>query len=172
MRTFPDQRSNEVARFKPPTRGQKLALNQIQLLSDYVELNHAALDKGNAAIRLPKCRFPIDFAPGFQTLLPHLGKIKTLAQIARDKALLSINSGHAADAIASLRSILGLARTLDEEPVLISQLVRIAVTKIATATLEPRLNAGDLSEMELIELMSAFVAVERLSQLSRVFSRL
>ena len=62
MRTFPDQRSNEVARFKPPPRGQPLTPEQVQLLSDYVDLNAAALEKATEAVKLPNSRYPIDLA--------------------------------------------------------------------------------------------------------------
>jgi len=62
MRTFPDQRSNEVARFKPPPRGQPLTPDKVKLLSDYLNLNAAALEKAAEAIKLPKSRYPTDLA--------------------------------------------------------------------------------------------------------------
>src|SRR5882672_1922604 len=36
LRTFPDQRSNEVSRFKPPPRGQSLTPEHKVFLADYV----------------------------------------------------------------------------------------------------------------------------------------
>jgi hypothetical protein len=167
MRTFPDTRSNEVSRFQPPPRGQRLTPDQVQVLSDYIQTNAAALAKVNEALGLPQSRYPVDFSPGFNTLLPHLGKIKTLAQTYRDQALLAIDSGHGGDASTSLATTLRLARTLDEEPGLISQLVRIAVVKIGTGTLERRLNAGNLSAVELTGLASQFTAVNKTNLLVR-----
>src|SRR5947207_12584105 len=58
MRTFPDQRSNEVSRFKLPPRGQRLTTDQVQLLSEYVQMNADALAKVNEALALPKSRYP------------------------------------------------------------------------------------------------------------------
>src|SRR5207248_9633414 len=51
MRTFPDLRSNEVSRFKPPPRRQPLTLDQAHLLSDYGNLNAAALGAATAALK-------------------------------------------------------------------------------------------------------------------------
>jgi len=51
MRTFPDQRSNEVVRFKLPPRGQRLTTDQVELLSEYVQMNTAALAKAEEHAR-------------------------------------------------------------------------------------------------------------------------
>ncbi len=160
LRNFPDRRSNEVASFKIPPRGQSLTDEQKQLLGDYVAMNGDALAKEAEAIRLPNSRYPIDFSPGFNTLLPHLGQIKKLALISGYKALLATNSDQLMEADALVANILGIARTLDKEPALISQLVRFALDNIAVATLERRLNAGNLNEAELTNLSSALARQE------------
>ena len=170
MRTFPDHRSNEVARFKPPPRGQPLTPGQVQLLSDYVKLNAAALETAAVAVKMPRSRYPVDLTPGAYALLPHLSKIKTLAQTSSDEAMLAIDAGRAPDAAKSLKTTLGLARTLDAEPLLISQLVRIAILKIARVTLEQRLNAGPTDELELTELAFAFAGAGRSNSMARAFA--
>jgi hypothetical protein len=63
--------------------------------------------------------------------------------------------------ITGITTILGLARTLDEEPVTISQLVRLAVVHMAVAGLERSLAAGGFSDTELSRLFTAFVGAER-----------
>ncbi len=167
MCTFPDRRSNEVSNFKLPIRGERLTPDQVRLLSDYVSLNEAALAKARDAIQLPKSWFPVDFSPALNTSLPHLPEVKALARIACDEALLAIESGRPSDATPPIVTIVGLARTLNEEPVLISQLVRIAVFRIATSTLETRLNAGALNETDFTALTPVFVAAEKSSLMAR-----
>src|ERR1051325_5647988 len=76
MCTFPDERSNNVARLKLPPRGRHLTSGDETLLKDYVALNAAALTKVRESLTLPKSRFPVDLAPGPESLLPHLGTIK------------------------------------------------------------------------------------------------
>ncbi len=170
MRTFPDQRSNEVTRFKPPQRGQPLTPTQVQLLSDYLTLNNAALERAAVAIRLAKSRYPADLTPGPHAQLPHLGKIKTLAQTASDEAILAFNAHRAPAAANSIKVALGLARTLDTEPLLISQLVRISIVKIARLTLELQLNALNASESELADLESAFASAEKTNLMIRALA--
>ncbi len=170
MRTFPDQRSNEVSRFKPPPRGQPLTLDQIQLLSNYVNLNAAALERAAEAVTLPRSRFPTDLSPGLDALLPHLSKIKTLAQTVSHQARLAIDAQRAPDATRCLQTLLGLAHTLDSEPLLISQLVRIAILRIARDTLQLRFNAGNTSESELTDLPSAFASAEQTNLMVRALA--
>lgn len=168
MRTFPDQRSNEVSRFKSPPRGQALTSEQKTLLADYAELNAAALAKAQEAITLPKSRYPIDFSPGAMGLvLPHLGQLKGLAQTANYGALVKLGSNSNQDVPAAITTMLGLARTLDEEPFQISQLVRIAIIRLAATTLERSLVVGGWSDDELRRAGSAFAATETTKAMMR-----
>src|SRR2546430_7874593 len=167
MRTFPDQRSNEVVRIKPPPRGQRLTTDQVELLSEYVQMNTATLAKVKQGLALPRSRYPIDLSSGAGTLLPHLSKLRTLAQGAACSAFLAIETEHASEAENATATILGLARTLDNEPLLISQLVRLAIINIAISSLERRLGAGELSEKEIVHLQSEIAASEQTNLMAR-----
>jgi type II secretory pathway pseudopilin PulG len=157
MRNYPDSRSNEIDQIQSfPARWQHPTNEQIQLLTGYVEMNSNALAKMAEALKLPKSRYPVDFSPGFETLLPHLDKVKELALLSEYRAVLAIDSGQPTNADTSVKDIFGMARTLDEEPELISQLVRFALVRIAIVTLEDRLNAGELSDAELANLANVF----------------
>jgi len=157
MRNYPDSRSNEIDQIQSfPARWQHPTNEQIQLLTGYVEMNSNALAKMSEALKLPKSRYPVDFSPGFETLLPHLDKIREMALFSKYRAVLAIDSGQPANADTSVEDVFGMARTLDEEPVLISQLVRFALVRIAIVTLEARLNAGELSDAELANLANVF----------------
>jgi hypothetical protein len=158
MRMFPDSRSNEVSRFKPPPRGQPLTSEQRALLADYVALNATALANN---------RYPVDFSPGLAALMPHLGDLKRLAQSASCGALLIFDANSNTDVPATITTILGLARTLDEEPLQISQLVRVAIIRIAVTTLERSLAIAEWSDANLGSVDSAFVAVERTNSMMR-----
>lgn len=167
MRTFPDQRSNEVARIKLPPRGQHLKPEQKDLLSGYVELNAPALAKARESFALAKSRYPVDLTPGVDALLPHLGKIKGLARVADFEAELKRESGRPAEAAAGILANVGLARTLDEEPILVSQLVRSALIKMAVASLERSMTAEGFKDAELSDLATAFTAAERTNLMRR-----
>jgi hypothetical protein len=88
--------------------------------------------------------------------LPHLAKIKLLAQAAEYRALLAAQSGNPVESCRDIQLILGLAHSLEGEPSLISQLVRIATLAIAVNTLERVLNHANLNEKEITDLTAAF----------------
>ena len=92
LASYPDARSNNVSHFKLPPRNQKLTDNNVTLLAGYVELNTPALAKLQEALDLPKSRYPIDCTLGVYTTLPHLSRIKMLAQAAEYGALLAAQS--------------------------------------------------------------------------------
>lgn len=167
MGTYEDARSNEVARLKLPGRGQHLSFQQAELLAGYVERNSNALAKAREAVLRPQSRYPVDLSPGFEALLPHLTKVKELARVADGEALLAIESERSADAIAAMTLILGLARSLEGEPILISQLVRIALCNMAATSLERALALKGFRDEELSRLSSAFAAAEKTNLIAR-----
>jgi len=167
MRKYPDKRAAEIDRFKPPPRGEALTAPQRELLAGHVALNTEALAKAREAIALPRSRYPVDLSPGINALLPHLTKIKSLAQTANFETRLAVEDRRSADVITGITTTLGLARTLDEEPVTISRLVRVSVVSITVASLERSLAASRFSDTELSRLFGAFAGTERTNLMSK-----
>ena len=148
---YSDHRSNEVNAIKLPQRKDVFTAEQTELIAGWCSMNSSALAQVREAIKLPHSRYPVDFSWGVGTLLPHLAELKTLTRITEFQALLDTNN-----ATTSIQTILGMAHTLDTEPILISKLVRIAMGNIAAATLERRLNNENMNEAELILLEKLF----------------
>jgi len=167
MRTYPDRRSNDVTGFSFPPRGQSLTTEQKELLTGYIELNSAALAKALEAVKLPRSRYPVDLSKGTETLMPHLRPIRGLAELAREKAAMVSEAGNPAEATSAIILILGLARTLEEEPILISQIARIRLLQTATATLESALAWNPLSGQVLNDLAVAFAIAEKTNLMAR-----
>lgn len=90
----------------------------------YQELKSAALER-------PHARFPLRYEKGFAMLLPHLSYLKDLAEVASLTTIAEIQAGQKDAAFRDMRFLLGLAEMAKEEPLLISQLVRMSVLKIA-----------------------------------------
>ncbi|HYT62086.1 MAG TPA: hypothetical protein VEL06_18040 [Haliangiales bacterium] len=133
----------------------------------YVALNAAGLAKAREAIALPKSRYPVDFSPGLAVLSSHLGELKRLAQAASHGALLTLDSNSNEDVAASITTMFGLARTLDEEPSLISQLVRVAIVRMAATTLERGLIVGEWSDADLRGVGSVCAAAAKTNAMMR-----
>jgi len=167
-RNYPDNRSNLLWNFKLPPRGQTLNSNETELLTGYVEMNAPALAKADEALKLPRSRYPIDCSFCSQTPLPHLTWLKHLAELNQYKAELALARGDTDGAAHAIASILGLARTLESEPILISELVRLKILSIGVTTLERSLNHG-LDSKGLTNLSGLFTRTAQVHCLSRAF---
>ena len=161
MTNYNDQRSNEVALIKFPQRKDTLTPEQLELIAGYGTMNSNALAKAQEAIKLPRCRYPMDLSWGAATLLPHLAKLKTMSRIAEFQSLLDTNESSVA-----ISTIIGMASTLDTEPTIISKLVRIAMLNMAEMALERRLNVGELNEAQLTNLEQLFAEAAKTNQMA------
>lgn len=83
------------------------------------------------AAQRPRSAFPIHFDEGFEALLPHLAAIKSTSLIFQLRAAARMEAGDIPGAFADVRMVFRLADSLSEDPLLISQLVRIAIENVA-----------------------------------------
>jgi len=156
VRSYTDARSNEVEKFELPLPSEPLTSEQAELLAGYVEMNRAAIAKAREGLSLPRSRYPIDLSPGFDALLPHLRKVKDLSLACLYEGMLAVDSGRQEDRKESIVTILSLSHTLADEPILISQMVRFRMEKMAKNLLERSLNVGEVDDGQLAMLERAF----------------
>jgi hypothetical protein len=160
MRNFPDSRSNEVARFKIPPRGQSLTAEQKQLLVGYVEMNSMALEKADEAIKLPKSRYPVDFTLNNDALLPHLPNLRKILKLAGFEIMTALQTQDSKRAADLILFQMTLCRTLDAEPLPISQLVRGEIMSAASQSVEYSLNLVAFDEATLLRTEKAFASTD------------
>jgi hypothetical protein len=160
LRNYPDSRSNEVARFKIPPRGQSLTAAQKQLLTGYVQMNSNALAKVREAVKLPSSRYPVDLAPNADALLPHLPNLQKISAIVSYATMLGFQAqdGKAADLILLQ---IALNHTLDTEPLLISQMDRLQIVSSATQLVELGLNTTAFDEETLLRFAKDFEQIDK-----------
>lgn len=125
-------------------------------VQEYVTANAAALALLHKAALMERCRYPVDLTDGFGTQMPHLRLLRHGCRLLALEATLAIEAGEVKEAVTSVQSAVALAHSLRNEPVLISQLVRIACRAIAVRSLEHVLNRLDLSDEQLNRLAEAF----------------
>jgi hypothetical protein len=96
------------------------------------------LVRGEAVRRLSDKRggqFPLTIAPDpMTTLLPHLDKCRQVAALLQYDGYLAAIDKNPNHGIRSARAALAVARAIGDEPLLISQLVRIACATVAAQT--------------------------------------
>ena len=89
------------------------------------------LQEIRAAARRPKARFWINYEDGFAALLPHLGKMKGDARYMGLQALAQLADGQSDLALDDVKLAFRLNDAIRDEPLLISQLVRLAALQIS-----------------------------------------
>jgi hypothetical protein len=170
MQKYYDVRADKIGNFEIPPRGQHLSAEQKQTLADYIQMNAGALAKMREAIELPESRYPVDYTPGPATPLPHLSELNILAKVVRYESLLASESGDTTNAATAIENLIDMAHTVDNEPDMIAQLVRIALIAIAENSLEHCFNVNSLNESELVGLASAFSNAEKTNLMARALT--
>jgi hypothetical protein len=123
--------------------------NSLAAAEAYLSAKAAHLEKVRAALRQPRCRFPIKLEDGPDALLPHLAWLKTEAQNFRIVALVAAEGGDKNAALTALKDVVRTGQILASEPPLISQLVRVACLNLALNGVEQLLSRQRLTIDEL-----------------------
>ena len=84
----------------------------------------------------PRCWFALDYSQGPNLSLPHLAKLRNLARFLVASAYVLAEHDDAPTAWECIVQPLRLADLLRDEPLLITQLVRIAILRMSVATLQ------------------------------------
>ena len=129
-----------------------------QVRSD-LDRNKDGLDALRAIVRRPVLRYPVSYQ-GVFTPLPHLALQKSAVQWLSGSALFRIHTGDIDGAIDDIESIILLTRLAEHEPVLISQLVRIALVQIAVPHCWPLLQSHAAGDEQLARLQAVFASVD------------
>src|SRR5262249_10017696 len=100
---------------------------QVQALRTELPKGAAALAEAYNLTEMTRGRFTIAWTPDYiGTLVPHVQQVRELVSILDYDALLRMHDKDLEGALRSCRAALHPGRSLGEEPLLISQLVRIA----------------------------------------------
>lgn len=147
--------------------------NSWQDLREELEHNKQALDLLHQASTRPELNFGSDYRNLANFNMGYLMKIKEAALVLSPAAVSELNRGDTASAITNLHTTLALVNAW-KDPMLISQLVRIAVVAIASGPQWEVLQATNLTESELgslqrdWELMEFIKPMENAVQMDRL----
>ena len=129
-------------------------------LPSFLTKNEPALALLHKAAGKSQCRYPIDLSEGALALLPHLAKIKTCAQLLSRETVANAAKGRVDLAAQDVIDGLRLAGSLEQEPVQISQLVRISAEALTQSGLEGALGLKPFTEEQLVRLQAALAQEE------------
>ncbi|MCC6698961.1 MAG: hypothetical protein IT365_25285 [Candidatus Hydrogenedentes bacterium] len=111
-----------------------------------------------AADTAMRSRYPVDLRRAFAADLPQLA---TVRQLARELAVGSLHwtlAKESGQTVESIGAMIPLANSLSEEPLIISQLVRVAVLGIAYGNAEDAMNRSVFTDADLAKLDRVFAS--------------
>lgn len=134
---------------------------QQSLAESFLAANAETIDKTRkAAAAGGQCRYPIDFSQGIMAPLPLIQEARGLARVLSLRLHVAAERKDLAKALESLELEIALAHTMDHEPTLVAQLVRMAVINIALKDLRTLLGELPLSEPQLAALQKQIAAID------------
>jgi hypothetical protein len=113
-------------------------------------------------IERPVLDFHLDYGQGFTLLLPHLPPLKRCALHLSITAICDLQRGDAAGAAVKIRAMLAITKGMENERLIISQLVRIAIENIAIAATWEFLQSPKITEDQLALLQREWMQTELL----------
>jgi hypothetical protein len=123
------------------------------------------IEELRAASRLPESRFPLKYdneSPA-AILLPHLAVLKRCSQVLQLRAIAELQNGQPDKALDDVKLLLRLTDSIRTEPILISQLVRIAMWQITLQPVYEGLAEQRWSDEQLVALDAELVNVDFLA---------
>ncbi len=120
-----------------------------------VEQASPALSEALGLAELPVGRFPVAWArDGVSTPLPHLARIREVANLLLCDAILEAETARSDRALTACRALLNLGRSIGDEPALVSQRVRMELREITGRQVERALAHGCASSSALAAMQS------------------
>lgn len=116
----------ERGRYPHPAQAGRPGEDILQALAP----QEAAWTEVRAAAARPRARFPLHYEDSYACLLPHLSVMRKLAILAEIRALAQLEGGRPDEALREIQLGLKLASWMREEPLIISQFVRIAMLEV------------------------------------------
>lgn len=117
-----------------------------------LQLRAGALAEARKLADMPRGRARVVYMPNpIDVTLEHAQSTRVVARLLAADAAIRLHDGDADGALASCRAILNAGRSIGDEPFLISQLVRIAIGRVAVHAIERVVAQGEPSEAALAE---------------------
>jgi len=137
---------------------RKRPLTWEQLRGD-LERNREVLNEIQELARTPQLSYPINYR-GVQTMLPHITAIVKAGQWFSASSLYHLRAGEVERAIDDIEAILLVARMPEDEPFVVSQLLRIVLVAIAIQNCWQLLQYENVQDVQLARLHGLFAKLD------------
>lgn len=128
-----------------------------------------ALETMRAALKHPLGGVVLDYRQGWTLPLPHLAQLKHAAIDLLAASRLELHEGRVEESLEDLKACIVFTRFSEREPIMISQLVRVAIMNLAFESTWEILQHPDLNDRELAELQRAWESAGIITNTPPVF---
>ena len=125
-------------------------------LRTQIENNSEALAEIRQILSQGELHFDLNYQQGFNLVFPHLMQLKSISQWLRVASVMELHEGNASAAFDNLQACVALPALYRDEPMMISQLVRIALGSIALTATWEGLQFRDWTDDQLAQLQRAW----------------
>jgi hypothetical protein len=144
----------------PP--GDPLTRQQVAFLGKRMAEIEPLLPEIRQLADRPKGCYPITWNPNvIATMIPHVEEVREMAGLFMRDIYWQAHCGAYGTALLSCRATLSVGRSLDDEPMLISQIVRMACLRVALDGTKHTLAAGETKAENLAPLQSALTDTDK-----------
>ncbi len=123
-----------------------------------------------AALEAPVLSFDLDYQQGYELLLPHLVRLKSVALWLSAAAMLDLHEGQTTNAWENLVAMSALVQRYQEEPIAISELVRIAMGAITVNAAWEALQSPAGTEEQLEWVQTSWESMDLMTQAESVLA--
>jgi len=139
-------------------------------IAAYMRANRDLIKEIARLLELGGPVYPLDFSKGYAMELPHLSKLRDLARLLSADAMILAGEGDYAGAVQDIVMGMRLSQLIADEPILISQLVRVAMDGAMYGAAQSYLQGGDLSPELVQELIRCAGAAANREAFANSFS--
>jgi len=154
---------------EPPPLGQKWR-EQVEAEKFLAQSQKAIETFHEFARRNATARFPVDFTPGVGTLLPNTQRVRGGSRILSLQFHVHCHKGEFSQAVDCIVSQLALAGALEQEPTLVSQLVRIAISGVGISEAQQLVRETNVPDVDLKRLQAQLRKIDALAGLKKALA--
>lgn len=133
-----------------------------------LQTNSLALEMLQRAGERPRLDFGLAYEEGFLEL-PNLDELRQAALVLQMSAVEQLHEGDAADAVTNIHTLLALVRASYDEPIITSQMFRVALAQMTVAAQWELLQGSNVTEGELASLQRDWTGLDFSRPLENAF---
>ena len=131
--------------------------------------NALALEMMDRGAKRPHCAYDFGLSNGIAVVLPQLSQLRSLARLLCLRTRWLAQQGNADAAADSLVSSLQMLRLFDRQPILVTYLAKVGLTAICQEPVSAVLEAGPVSDQQLVTMELALAKVDPTRNMQQVF---